>query len=118
MREIVAYIFGFGMLLNAGLFIPQVIHLWRTRTAQGVSIWSFAGFNTLQAIGALHGYFEHDMALMIGMLASLLTCGTVTVLAIYLSARSSAAHPAEAGEKQLSPEISATAGSSRSPPRS
>jgi len=31
MRQAVAYIFGFGMLLNAGLFIPQVIHLWRTR---------------------------------------------------------------------------------------
>jgi hypothetical protein len=35
----------------------------------------------LQAVGALHGYFEHDYALMIGMLASLLTCGSVTVLA-------------------------------------
>jgi len=90
MRQAVAYIFGFGMLLNAGLFIPQVIHLWRTRTSQGVSILSFAGFNTLQAIGAVHGYFEHDLALMIGMLASLLTCGAVTVLAAYFSRKSPA----------------------------
>ena len=90
MRQAVAYIFGFGMLLNAGLFIPQVVHLWRTRTSQGVSILSFAGFNTLQAIGALHGYFEHDLALMIGMLASLLTCGAVTVLAAYFSRKSPA----------------------------
>jgi MtN3 and saliva related transmembrane protein len=81
MREAVAFIFGLGMVLNAALFVPQAIHLWRTKTAQGVSILSFAGFNTLQAIGALHGYFEHDYALMIGMLASLLTCGSVTVLA-------------------------------------
>ena len=91
MREIVAYVFGFGMILNAGLFLPQVIHLWRSRNAQGISLLSFAGFNTLQAIGALHGYFQHDTALMIGMLASLITCGTVTALAAYFS-RSSPQH--------------------------
>ncbi|HVW70950.1 MAG TPA: PQ-loop domain-containing transporter [Steroidobacteraceae bacterium] len=81
MRELVAYVFGFAMLLNAVLFIPQALHLWRTKTAQGVSVASFAGFNALQAVGALHGYFEHDAALAVGMLASLLSCGTVTVLA-------------------------------------
>jgi MtN3 and saliva related transmembrane protein len=91
MRETVAYIFGFGMILNAGLFVPQAIHLWRTKNSQGVSILSFAGFNTLQAIGALHGYFQHDMALMVGMLASLMTCGTVTGLAAYFSRRGPAA---------------------------
>ena len=91
MRETVAYIFGFGMLLNAGLFVPQVVHLWRTKNSQGVSLLSFAGFNTLQAIGALHGYFQHDMALMVGMLASLMTCGSVTGLAAYFSRRAPAA---------------------------
>ena len=50
-----------------------------------MSILSFAGFNALQAIGALHGYFQHDYALMVGMLASLLTCGSVTVLAAHFS---------------------------------
>jgi MtN3 and saliva related transmembrane protein len=81
MRDVVAFVFGLAMVLNAALFVPQAVHLWRTKTAQGVSILSFAGFNALQAVGALHGYFEHDYALMIGMLASLLTCGSVTVLA-------------------------------------
>jgi MtN3 and saliva related transmembrane protein len=91
MRETVAYIFGFAMILNAGLFVPQVIHLWRTKNSQGVSMLSFAGFNTLQAIGALHGYFQHDIALMVGMLASLMTCGAVTGLAAYFSRRGPAA---------------------------
>lgn len=85
MKEIVAFIFGLGMMLNAALFVPQAIHLWRTRTAEGVSIGSFAGFNSLQAIGVLHGYFQHDHALMIGMLVSLMTCGSVTVLAVRYS---------------------------------
>jgi MtN3 and saliva related transmembrane protein len=81
MKEIVALIFGLGMILNAGLFSPQALHLWRTKTAQGISIPSFFGFNLLQLTGALHGWFQHDQALMFGMLASLITCGSVTILA-------------------------------------
>lgn len=87
MREMVAFIFGLGMVLNAALFVPQAVHLWRTKTAQGVSVASFAGFNLLQAVGALHGYFERDYALMVGMLASLVTCGSVTVLAMRYTGR-------------------------------
>lgn len=87
MKDIVALIFGFGMVLNACLFIPQAWHLWKTRSAAGVSILSFAGFNTLQLVGVAHGYFQHDYALMTGMLASFLTCGSVTVLAAYYSGR-------------------------------
>jgi len=95
MKEVVAFIFGLGMVLNAALFVPQAVHLWRTKTSQGVSILSFAGFNTLQAIGALHGYFQHDYALMVGMLASLLTCGSVTVLAAHYGRQGA---PAAAGK--------------------
>jgi MtN3 and saliva related transmembrane protein len=82
-KDVVAYVFGFGMLLNAALFVPQAWHIWRQRSAAGISVVSFAGFNTLQALGALHGYLQGDFALMTGMLASLLTCGSVTLLAIY-----------------------------------
>jgi MtN3 and saliva related transmembrane protein len=82
-KEIVAFIFGLGMVFNAALFVPQALHILRTKTAEGISILSFAGFNTLQAIGALHGYFQRDRALLIGMLASLVTCGSVTVLATH-----------------------------------
>ena len=91
MKQAVAFVFGLGMVLNAALFVPQAIHLWRTRTSQGVSIVSFAGFNSLQAIGALHGYFQHDYALMVGMLASLVTCGSVTVLAVHFSPKAGTA---------------------------
>lgn len=85
MKGMVALIFGFGMVLNACLFVPQAWHLWKTKSAQGVSVLSFAGFNALQLIGVAHGYFQQDFALMAGMLASLLTCGSVTLLAAYYS---------------------------------
>ncbi|HJY41544.1 MAG TPA: PQ-loop repeat-containing protein [Steroidobacteraceae bacterium] len=81
MKNIVALVFGFGMLINACLFVPQAWHLWKAKRAEGVSVLSFAGFNALQLIGAVHGYFQQDTALMLGMLASLLTCGSVTLLA-------------------------------------
>lgn len=81
MKSVVAIVFGFAMLINACLFVPQAWHLWKTKSAQGVSVLSFAGFNTLQLVGVLHGYFQRDYALMMGMLASLLTCGSVTLLA-------------------------------------
>jgi len=83
MKEIIAYVFGFGMLINAALFVPQAWHIWKTKRAEGISVLSFAGFNTLQLIGALHGHLQGDRALMSGMLASLLTCGSVTLLAAY-----------------------------------
>jgi MtN3 and saliva related transmembrane protein len=34
-------------------------------------------------VGIVHGYFQGDMSLLLGMAASLLTCGTVTVLTIF-----------------------------------
>jgi MtN3 and saliva related transmembrane protein len=91
MKEVVAVVFGFGMLINACLFLPQAWRIWRTKTAQGVSVLAFAGFNTLQLIGALHGYLQRDWALMTGMLASALTCGLVTALAAHYSRAGAAA---------------------------
>jgi MtN3 and saliva related transmembrane protein len=83
MKEIVAYVFGFGMLINAALFVPQAWRIWKTKAAEGVSVLTFAGFNALQVTGVLHGYMQGDHALMTGMFASLLTCGAVTLLAAY-----------------------------------
>ena len=85
MKETVAVVVGFAMVANALLFIPQAWRIWKAKTAQGVSLMTFAGFNALQFIGALHGYYQGDRALMIGMLATLVTCGAVTLLAVRYS---------------------------------
>lgn len=82
MREIIAVVFGLGLIINALLFIPQGVAIWRSRSAEGVSILTFFGFCVMQAIGVLHGYFERDWSLMVGMAVSLVTCGAVTALAI------------------------------------
>lgn len=82
MREIVAWVFGAGMALNALLFVPQAVAIWRTGRAEGVSLLTFGGFNLLQAVGVLHGALQRDWSLAIGMAVSLVTCGSVTVLAL------------------------------------
>lgn len=82
MKEIIAYIFAAGLMVNAGLFVVQGIKILRTKSAKGVSTITFAGFSVLQVTGILHGFFQKDYYLLIGMAASLLACGTVTILSI------------------------------------
>ena len=82
MRQIVGLIFGLGLFCNALLFVPQVLAVWRKKTDEGISLITFAGFSLLQAIGIVHGIYEHDLPLTLGMAASLLSCGTVTLLTV------------------------------------
>jgi len=55
--------------------------------AEGVSLVTFGGFNVLQLLGVLHGAFEHDWSLAVGMAVSLCTCGSVTILALIYRGR-------------------------------
>ncbi len=87
MKQIVAIIFGLGLGCNALLFVPQVIALWRKKTDEGISLITFGGFSILQAIGIVHGLYQQDLSLTLGMAASLLTCGTVTFLTLYYRMR-------------------------------
>jgi MtN3 and saliva related transmembrane protein len=82
MKEIVAVVFGLGLLGNAALFVPQAIAVWRKKSDVGVSLVTFGGFCVLQIIGVIHGFYQHDQSLIIGLGASFLTCGTVTFLTI------------------------------------
>jgi MtN3 and saliva related transmembrane protein len=82
LKQIVAVVFGLGLICNALLFVPQALAVWRSKSSKDVSLITFAGFNVLQIIAVIHGVYQHDLALILGMIASLLTCGTVTVLTI------------------------------------
>ncbi len=82
MREIITYVFGLALLGNAALFVPQALAVWRKKSDQGVSLVTFGGFCILQVIGVVHGVYERDNSLIVGLGASFLTCGTVTLLTI------------------------------------
>jgi len=87
MKETVAVIFGLGLLGNALLFVPQVIAVWRKKSDEGISLITFGGFSLLQVIGIVHGCYQGDPSLILGMAASLLTCGSVTGLTIFYRMR-------------------------------
>ena len=82
MKQIVAVIFGLGLLCNALLFVPQVLAVWRKKSDEGISLITFGGFSILQIIAIVHGLYQHDLSLILGMAASLLSCGSVTCLTI------------------------------------
>ena len=83
MKQIVAVVFGLGLLCNALLFVPQVLAVWRKKSDEGISLITFGGFNVLQAIAIVHGFYQHDLSLILGMVASLITCGSVTFLTLF-----------------------------------
>jgi MtN3 and saliva related transmembrane protein len=87
MKQIVAVIFGLGLLCNALLFVPQVIAVWRKKSDEGISLITFGGFSVLQVVGIVHGLYQQDMSLTLGMGASLLSCGTVTLLTVMYRVR-------------------------------
>lgn len=87
MKEIVAVLFGLGLGGNALLFVPQVLAVWRKKSDEGISLITFGGFSVLQMIGIVHGVYQRDLSLMLGMAASLLTCGSVTGLTIFYRVR-------------------------------
>ena len=82
MKQFVAVIFGLGLLCNALLFVPQVLAVWRKKSDEGISVITFGGFSVLQIIGIVHGLYQHDLSLILGMSASLISCGSVTCLTL------------------------------------
>ena len=62
MKDIVAVVFGFGMALNALLFVPQALAIWRTKQSKGVSLLTFGGFNILQLLTETQ---EHIITLLV-----------------------------------------------------
>jgi MtN3 and saliva related transmembrane protein len=83
MKEIVAVIFGLGLVGNALLFVPQALAVWRKKSDEGISLITFGGFCALQVVSVVHGIYQRDLAMILGMGASFLTCGTVTALTIF-----------------------------------
>ncbi len=54
--------------------------LAQSQSDEGVSLVTFGGFCVLQVLGVIHGVYQHDRSLIIGLGASFLTCGTATLL--------------------------------------
>ena len=85
LKVIVDFIFGVGLFVNALLFIPQAMKLYRTKDSRDLSKVTFVGFCIIQLSAIFYGYFHQDSVLMIGYIFSLIMCGLVTILSFKYS---------------------------------
>jgi MtN3 and saliva related transmembrane protein len=82
LKYFIEIVFSVGLFINALLFIPQIIKLYKTKDSEGLSLVTFVGFNLIQLFAVFHGYLHKDYLLMAGFLLSIITCGTVTIMII------------------------------------
>lgn len=84
--EIINFIeigFSLTLFINAILFIPQIISLYKNKDSKELSLLTFVGFNFTQIFAFLHGYVNDDDKLMYGMLLSFLLCFILNILILY-----------------------------------
>ena len=83
MTDFIDVVFGVGLFINAILFIPQIVALWRKKHADDVSLLTFAGFNIINIFTVLHGVTVGDKWLIIGYSFSVTTNTIVTLMIIW-----------------------------------
>ena len=78
-RMLVEILFSSALFVNAVLYVPQAINLYKRKNTQGNSLFMFAGFSVIQLLTILHAYFERDWVLLIGYVLAFITCGAITL---------------------------------------
>lgn len=79
--------FSVAMFINALLFVPQAIKIFKEKNAKSVSLLTFIGFLVIQLATVFHGIFRHDYILVVGYLLSMLSCGSVVALILFYNKR-------------------------------
>ena len=79
-----------GAIVNALLFVPQIVKLVRVRRAEGVSTAMYAGFLVLQVVTGVDLVFHRIWALATGMAASAIATSAILVLALHYQHRAEA----------------------------
>lgn len=87
LENFIEIVFASGLFINAFLFVPQAIEIYKTRDVHGQSLLTFAGFNIIQAFTVLHAHIHQDNILLVGNLLSFISCGIVTILIVIYRSR-------------------------------
>jgi MtN3 and saliva related transmembrane protein len=82
MVETIKFIFGFCLVANALLYIPQAYKLIKTRTSKEISLFTFIGFFLIQLVTVLYGWTQHDYMLIFGYILSMIGSGSIILLAL------------------------------------
>ena len=68
-------------------FLPQIIHIFKTREVQGVSFITFLGFNLIQLVSAIHGYETKNNTLFYSMIIAMSFSGIIVLQILFFKAR-------------------------------
>ena len=85
--DLIDFIFGAGLFINALLFIPQGIKIYKKKDSSELSLATFLGFWITQISAIIYGALHKDYILMIGYIFAASTCGLVTMLIIKYKAQ-------------------------------
>ena len=80
--DFIDFIFGAGLFINALLFIPQGLRIYRKKDSSELSLITFLGFWLTQVSAIIYGALHKDYILMFGYILAATACGFVTVLII------------------------------------
>lgn len=72
--------FGIGLVINAMLYVPQIMRLIKEKRSNELSYVMFCGFLCLTLSQVLYGFFRHDWIMAWGNMLTFITCGTVVCL--------------------------------------
>ncbi|HUL79978.1 MAG TPA: hypothetical protein VL691_22120 [Vicinamibacteria bacterium] len=78
---------GIGGMVNALLFVLQIVKLVRCRRAEGISISMYAGFLVLQLVTGVDLVFHQIWTLVAGMAASAVATSGIIILALHFQHR-------------------------------
>lgn len=82
LRELIEFLFGAALFINALLFLPQIYTLIKTKDAKGTSFVTFFGFSVLQLITITYGFMQRDAVLAWGTIPSFMLCALISTLII------------------------------------
>jgi MtN3 and saliva related transmembrane protein len=68
--------------LSTGSFVPQVVRLWRTRNAEGISLLTFAALAAGVALWLVYGIMLHALPIIIANAITLALVLAVVVLTV------------------------------------
>lgn len=79
-KSIIDLLFDFSLIINALVFVPQIVKILRLKAAKELSFVSFSCMFLLQLLFGLHGLLHQDYALLIGMIAAMMVSGIIAIL--------------------------------------
>ncbi len=72
--------FGIGLVVNALLYVPQIIRIIKEKSSSELSYIMFCGFLCLTMSQVIYGFFKQDWIMAWGNMLTLIACGTVVSL--------------------------------------